>query len=199
MENSGKNKIIGWLNDSIALREKLIQDSDFIYKITEAAKIISRAFQDNKKILFCGNGGSAADAQHIATEFIVRYKAQNERRALPAMALTTDTSVLTACGNDFSFDEIFSRQVEALGNQGDVLYAISTSGNSANVIRAVERAHERNLIVIMLLGGDGGKLKKLPGLSLVVPSKITSRIQEVQITIGHFLCELVEEHLFGFK
>lgn len=194
-----QRRIRQWFQDAIDLRQKILAGSDDLLRGTEnAALLISDCFRKGKKLLICGNGGSAADSQHLAAEFIVRYKAKNERRALSAMALTTDTSLLTACANDFSFDDIFSRQVEGLGARGDVLIAISTSGNSENIIRAVKAAVEKGMEVIKLLGGTGGSLKESPGLSIVVPAAETSRIQEIHITIGHMICELVESELFGF-
>jgi len=164
--------------------------------IAEAAQLIGDAFQRDHKLLLCGNGGSAADAQHIATEFVIRYTATRERRALPAIALTTDTSILTAGGNDYGFDTIFARQVEALAQPGDMLIAISTSGNSENVIRAVETARKKGLKIVTLLGGTGGTMKDRGDINIVVPADETSRIQEGHITVCHILCELVEQILF---
>lgn len=148
------------------------------------------ALRSGKKILFCGNGGSAADAQHLAAELVGRY--EKNRKALPAIALTTDTSVLTAVGNDFGFDEVYARQVEALGNMGDVIIAISTSGNSNNVVRAVEAARAKGMHTIAFTGASGGKLKEICDLIYAVPSDITARIQEMHILGGHIICELVE-------
>lgn len=145
------------------------------------------------KILFCGNGGSAADAQHLATELTIRYK--TNRLPIAGIALTTDTSALTACGNDLGFDEIFSRQLHALGRPGDVLIGISTSGNSRNVILAVEKATELQIRTIAFVGGAGGKLADLSEISLKVPSRTTARIQEMHIFLGHLLCELLEQRL----
>jgi D-sedoheptulose 7-phosphate isomerase len=140
-----------------------------------------------------GNGGSAADCQHLAAEFVGRFKL--ERKGYPAIALTTDTSILTAVGNDYSFDSIFSRQIEALGKEGDLVVGISTSGNSKNIIRGVEKAKELGLYTVGLLGKDGGALKDLVDLPLVVPIDNTARIQECHILIGHIVCEIVEERL----
>jgi D-sedoheptulose 7-phosphate isomerase len=161
--------------------------------LVAAADAVARAFSEGKKVLLCGNGGSAADAQHIACELVGRFF--RERRAVPAIALTTDTSILTAVANDYSFDDVFARQVEAFGQPGDVLIAITTSGNSKNVIRAAEAARERGLIVIGLSGRTGGKLKELSDPCLCVPSDSTPRIQEMHILLGHILCEIVEEGL----
>ena len=161
--------------------------------IAEAAHICSDALRSGKRIYLCGNGGSAADAQHIAAELIGRFV--GERRSLPAIALTTDTSALTAIGNDYGYEEVFSRQVEGLAEEGDVLIAISTSGNSKNILKAVEAAQERDARVIGLSGKSGGDLHTAADLSLVVPSDVTARIQEMHIVIGHLLCALIECHL----
>lgn len=161
--------------------------------IAEAGQICAGALQSGKRIYLCGNGGSAADAQHIAAELIGRFV--GERRSLPAIALTTDTSALTAIGNDYGYDQVFSRQVEGLLEEGDVLIAISTSGNSANILKAVEVARERSARVIGLSGKTGGELHTAVDLSLVVPSDITARIQEMHIVIGHLLCALIERQL----
>jgi D-sedoheptulose 7-phosphate isomerase len=156
---------------------------------------IWESMQQGGKLLICGNGGSAADAQHLATECMVRLEA--ERTPLPAIALTTDTSLLTAAGNDYGFETIFARQVAGLGRPGDVLMAISTSGNSPNVVRAVEEAHRRGLHTLGLLGRDGGRLKDMVHIALVVPSSNTQRIQEVHITIGHILCGTLERRILS--
>jgi len=165
--------------------------------IVNAADIIIDAVGSGKKMLLCGNGGSAADAQHIATEFMIRLSHDLDRPAIPAVALTTDPSNLTAGGNDIGFENTFARNVEGLGNVGDVLIAISTSGNSANVIKAVDKAHEKGMKAVGFLGGNGGKLKDLVDIPIVIPSANTQRIQEGHITIGHIICELVERGLYG--
>ena len=165
--------------------------------ILKAANILSEVYRNGNKLLLCGNGGSAADCQHIATELMIRLNHHIQRPALPAIALTTDTSNLTAGGNDIGFENVFARNVEGLGNKGDVLIAISTSGNSGNVIKAVEMAHKKGMKVIGLLGGDGGKLKPIVDLSVVIPSSNVQRIQEGHITVAHIICELVEEELYG--
>lgn len=174
-----------------ASKERLISD------IGKAAEIIIAALAQGKKILLCGNGGSAADAQHIAAEFVGRF--QKERDALPAIALTADTSVITAIANDYGYERIFARQIQALGKQGDVFVAISTSGNSANVVLGAEAAREKGLRVVAFLGNDGGKLKDLADVALVVPAQETPRIQEVHILIGHIVCRLVEENYARIK
>lgn len=162
-------------------------------EIVSAGKLCANALAQGQSIYLCGNGGSAADAQHIAAELIGRFV--SDRRSLPAIALTTDTSVLTAIGNDYGYDEVFSRQVEGLCRKGDVLIAISTSGNSTNVQRAVDAAHVVGSSVIGLLGKSGGVLKKRCDVPLIVPSDVTARIQEMHIVIGHLICALVEKHL----
>ena len=167
--------------------------------ILKAVELLVNCFKNGNKLLLCGNGGSAADCQHIATELMIRLSHNFQRPALPAIALTTDTSNLTAGGNDIGFENVFARNVEGLGNKGDVLLAISTSGNSPNVIKAVEMAHKKGLKVISFLGGNGGKLKPLVDLPIVIPSHNTQRIQEGHITVAHIICELVEEELYGSK
>lgn len=165
--------------------------------ILKAVNTISEAFRNGNKLLLCGNGGSAADCQHIATELMIRLSHHIQRPALPAIALTTDTSNLTAGGNDFGFENIFTRSIQGLGNEGDVLLVISTSGNSGNVIKAAETARSKGMKVIGFLGGDGGKLKSLVDLPIVIPSSNVQRIQEGHITVAHIICELVEEELYG--
>ncbi|MDD1610425.1 MAG: D-sedoheptulose 7-phosphate isomerase [Methylococcaceae bacterium] len=161
--------------------------------IEAAAELLINTLQQGGKILLCGNGGSAADCQHIAAEFVVRY--EKKRRALAAIALTTDSSILTAHANDFDFDTVFSRQVEALGNDKDLLCAISTSGNSGNVLKAVTAARDKGMSVIALTGGTGGDLLEHATLAVIVPSTVTARIQEAHILIGHYWCGVVEERL----
>lgn len=163
--------------------------------IVEASRLISGTYRNNGQVLLIGNGGSAADAQHIAAEFIGRFK--KDRRPLPAMALTTNTSVITALGNDFGYDSVFTRGVEAFGKPGDILIAITTSGNSPNVIAAIAAAKKNGLKVIGFTGRDGGKIKSLADVAIIVPSQDTQRIQEAHITIGHIVCDLVEQSLFG--
>nr|WP_151194654.1 phosphoheptose isomerase [Candidatus Symbiobacter mobilis] len=161
--------------------------------IARAAELLSRCVVDGGKVLACGNGGSAADAQHFAAEFVGRF--EKERPALAAVALTTDTSILTAVGNDYGFDAVFARQVRALGRAGDVLIAISTSGNSPNVLQAIDAAHERDMTIVALTGRDGGKMASVLRASdvhLCVPHGRTARIQEVHLLILHCLCEAVD-------
>ena len=160
-------------------------------EILEATQKIQGRLEAGGKLLLMGNGGSAGDAQHIAAELVGRFK--KERKAMPALALTVDTSSLTALGNDYGFDTIFERQVEALANKNDTVIGISTSGNSKNVIRAVNKANSIGAFTIGLLGNDGGKLKDAVNLPIIIPSNDTARIQEVHITIGHIICEIIEE------
>jgi D-sedoheptulose 7-phosphate isomerase len=164
--------------------------------IAEAAEVIAGGFLSGGKLLLCGNGGSAADCQHMAAEFVSRFSKDLERRALPALALTTDTSFLTAFSNDCGFEGIFERQVEALGSAGDVLIGISTSGNSPNVIRAVETAKKRNIGTIALTGNGGGRLTAMADVVMAVPSADTQYIQEAHLAVEHILCELVESIIF---
>jgi D-sedoheptulose 7-phosphate isomerase len=180
--------------ENINVQKKLLEKTSD--PIIRAAKQIGITIRKGGKILLCGNGGSAADAQHIAAELVVRLTSNNSRPAIAAQALTVDSSILTASANDFGFEYIFSRQIEALGNRDDTLIAISTSGNSNNVIEAVNMAHEKGLYVIGLLGGNGGKLEKLVDLPVIVPSSETARIQEAHTLIGHILCDLAEQDLF---
>jgi len=163
--------------------------------IQSASDTLLAVFQQGGKLLICGNGGSAADSQHIAAEFVVRY--HKNRLALPAIALTTDTSILTAHPNDFDFATLFSRQIEALGQQGDCLLAISTSGNSDNILHAVNTAHAKGMTTIGMTGHDGGQLKKCAEQSIIVPSKVTARIQEVHILIAHWWCQRADEVFTG--
>ncbi len=164
--------------------------------VVHTAELCAGALKQGNRILICGNGGSAADAQHLATELVVRLSGDFDRPALPAMALTVDSSTLTAAANDFGYNQVFARQVEAHGRPGDILLAISTSGNSANVIQAVQTAHKRNLEVVCFLGNNGGKLKDSRHC-FIVPSEDTNRIQEIHITLGHLLVKIVERILYG--
>jgi D-sedoheptulose 7-phosphate isomerase len=189
------------MNHSIrlAVAESLELKRVFFYKneerIAEVAREIRSAFDRGNKVLLFGNGGSAADAQHIAAEWIGRF--QCERQPYPAIALTTDTSILTAIGNDYGFDQVFLRQIQALGRKGDIAIAISTSGNSPNVLAATDAAVEAGLITVGLTGKDGGGLGAKVRYHLNVPHALSARIQEVHIMIGHILCELVESDLKG--
>ena len=189
------------------IREQLIESSEIKKKIElecsdnikSATELLVKSFKAGKKLLLCGNGGSAADCQHIAAEFMIRLSHDLDRPAIAAVALTTDTSNLTAGGNDIGYDNVFARNVEGLGNEGDVLIAISTSGNSGNVVKAVNMAKKKNMQVIGFLGGTGGKLIDLVDQAIVVPSASTQRIQEGHITIAHIICELTERILYDNK
>jgi D-sedoheptulose 7-phosphate isomerase len=165
--------------------------------ISKAADMVIHALNQKKKLLFCGNGGSAADSQHLAAEFVVRMSPDIQRPGIPAIALTTDTSMLTAGANDLGYNQVFARAVEALGNAGDLLIGISTSGKSESVNQALRMARSKGLATIALLGNDGGGAKDLADLAIIVPSQNTQRIQEGHITIGHILCGLVEQEMYG--
>ncbi len=183
------------LNESAETKRLILEQcfDDINKTADELVKVVRRG----NKILFCGNGGSAADSQHLATEFMIRMSHDLTRPAIGAIALTTDTSNLTAGGNDIGFENVFARNVEGIGNTGDALIGISTSGNSQNILRAVQKAKEKNLITICLLGKDGGKLIDECDFSIVIPSNNTQRIQEGHITVGHILCEIVEREIYG--
>ena len=185
-----KNMIISELQAHKTTIEKTIEV--MVPQIEEASRSVIETLKNGNKILLCGNGGSAADAQHIAAELTGRYK--SERRGLPAIALTTDTSALTAIANDYGYNRIFNRQVEALGREGDLFIGISTSGNSANVISAFTSAKDLGCKTIGLSGRDGGAMNDACDINLVVPSDDTPRIQEMHITIGHILCAAVDHH-----
>lgn len=183
-----KDRIKQIFQESIEVKKAALDKN--IDLIVKAAEAMTRTLKQDGKIILFGNGGSAADSQHIAAEFIGRF--QKERRALPAIALTTDTSALTALGNDYTFDIVFSRQLEALGRKGDVAIGFSTSGNSKNVVQAIKTAKSMGIFTITLTGNDGGALAPLSDIAIIVPSKVTARIQESHITISHTICELVE-------
>jgi D-sedoheptulose 7-phosphate isomerase len=176
---------------------KLKMKNECLEPILAAVDLIVDIYKKGNKMLLCGNGGSAADCQHIATEFMIRLNHEIKRPPLCAVALTTDSSNLTAGGNDIGFENVFARSVQGLGNNGDVLVAISTSGNSMNIIKAVNMAHEKRMKVIGLLGGNGGKLEPIVDIPVIVPSYNVQRIQEGHITIAHIICELVELELYG--
>ncbi|MBW2116719.1 MAG: D-sedoheptulose 7-phosphate isomerase [Deltaproteobacteria bacterium] len=180
------------LADSLKVKETFIREN--VEDLILLAERIALAFTGDCKLLICGNGGSAADAQHIAAEFVNRYTF--ERPPLPAMALTTDTSVITSIGNDYSFDDIFSKQVKALGMEGDILLSISTSGNSKNVLSAARDARSQGMYTAGFIGYDGGKLAKMVDMALVVESNATPRIQEAHILAGHIICRLVDYIIF---
>lgn len=175
--------------ESVKAKQKM--DVDVIAKI---ADVIIDCYKNGRKVLICGNGGSAADAQHVAGELVGRFKL--ERHALPCIALTTDSSIITAYANDYSFDDIFERQVEAIGEDGDILIGISTSGNSKNVIKAASKAKAKGMLIVVFTGKTGGRLKDLSDICFMAPSENTPRIQECHITAFHIICNLVEQSLF---
>lgn len=187
--------IVSSLREGAELHSRVAHDCG--ETIVQAASLMIHCLQSDGKLLFFGNGGSAADAQHLAAEFVGRFVL--ERPGLPAIALTTDSSILTSVGNDYGFDQVFARQIEALGSPNDVAVGISTSGNSPNVIEAVNKARQQNVKTIGLAGKDGGALAKCADLAITVSSTNTARIQECHIAIGHILCELVENELLKSK
>ena len=188
-----RDKIVGMLEESSRLKKILARD--YVDEVESMVNLIVSAYKKGKKVILFGNGGSAADAQHIAGELVGRFKL--ERRGLRAIALTTDTSVLTSIANDYGFEDVFSRQIEAQVDEGDVVVGISTSGRSPNVLKAIQAARSRGAKVIGFTGKYGNGLKELADVAIMVPSANTPRIQEAHITIGHIICELVESELFG--
>ncbi len=188
-----KDSVLKAFSDSAAVKQQFARDH--ADRIAQVAALLVTAFRGGHKVLLFGNGGSATDAAHIAAEFVGRYK--RERKPLPAIALATDIAAITCIANDYGFDELFARQVRAHGQKGDIAIGISTSGNSPNVLKGIEAARECGLITIAWSGGTGGKLAGLVDHPFVVPSTVTARIQECHITLGHVLCELVEETLLG--
>ncbi len=183
-----------------SIRTKQMAMDQLASVIVEAARIMARSLQQEGKILTCGNGGSAADAQHFSSELLNRF--EMERPGLPAVALTTDSSTLTSIANDYHYNDIFAKQVRALGQAGDVLLAISTSGNSANVVAAVEAAHERDMHVVALTGRDGGQIAPVMDegdVEIRVPAAVTARIQEVHLLVIHCLCDLIDQYLFNHE
>ena len=187
-----KEAIVQIFQESADLKLRFIRQNAEV--LSQVVKIVVNAFKGGNKVLLFGNGGSAADAQHIAAEFVNRFLI--ERPPLPAIALTTDTSILTSISNDYGYVDSFSKQIKALGKEGDVAVGISTSGSAANVIKALKVAREMGLKTVGLAGMDGGELAKIVDLAVVVDSQVTPRIQEVHITIGHVLCEMVDRMLF---
>ncbi|MBA4198790.1 MAG: phosphoheptose isomerase [Chitinophaga sp.] len=183
------------IQESINVKQSLLNDNIMIEKLETIVEMITKAFLNGNKVLFCGNGGSAADAQHLAAEFSGRF--YKNRKALPAEALHCNTSYLTAVANDYEFNVIYSRLVDGLGIKGDVLIGLSTSGNSTNIIKAFEVAKEKGITTIGLTGASGGKMKDISDFLLNVPSTTTPRIQESHILLGHIICELVEEKVFA--
>ena len=192
MSETALHTILDYAREGAALRESFLTQA--APTINALGLHVAHTIATGKKLLLCGNGGSAADCQHIAAEFMNRF--QLDRPPLPAVALTTDSSIITSIGNDFSFDQIFSKQVQGLGTQGDMLLAISTSGNSPNVLAAVTAAKEKGMFVVGLAGKDGGALAQLCHACLTVPHANTALVQELHITIGHLLCLLADHYLF---
>ena len=189
------NKIKSIIQASIDVKQQVLNNEALLKQVEESVDVIVNAFKNGNKVLFCGNGGSAADAQHLAAEFSGRFYI--DRDALPAEALHCNTSYITAVGNDYSYDVIYSRMIKGIGNKGDVLVGLSTSGNSKNIIKAFEVAKEKGMITIGFTGETGGAMKPLSDHLLNVPSKDTPRIQESHILLGHIICQLVEEKYFS--
>lgn len=183
------------ISASISVKEAILDDPELVAQIEAVAALIVDTYRNDGKVLLAGNGGSAADAQHIAAELVSRFTF--DRPALPALALTTDSSIMTGIGNDYGFDSLFSRQIEASGRPNDVFIAISTSGNSANILRALQAARDTGLVTVGLTGATGGRMAELCDHCLNMPSTDTPRIQECHITIGHILCAATENTLFG--
>ncbi|HMT75304.1 MAG TPA: D-sedoheptulose 7-phosphate isomerase [Chitinophagaceae bacterium] len=190
-------KIKDIIQASIDVKQQVLQNEGLIAEIEKIVAVITDAFKKGKRVYFCGNGGSAADAQHLAAEFSGRF--YTDRKALPAEALHCNTSYLTAVANDYSFDVIYSRLIDGIGDAGDVLIGLSTSGNSANIVKAFETAKSKKIITVGFTGETGGKMKELSDYLVNVPSKDTPRIQESHILIGHIICQLVEENIFTAK
>lgn len=188
-----KESIIKIFEDSAQTKVRFAREN--ADKIAEVVQLIAQTFREGKKVILFGNGGSATDASHIAAEFVNRFLM--ERPPLPAIALNTDVAVLTSISNDYDYVQVFSKQLAALGHEGDVVIAISTSGNSPNVLKAVEMAKKNGIKTVALTGGTGGKLAQVADYAFVVPTKHTPRIQETHITLGHTLCQMVDEELFG--
>lgn len=188
------NKIASIIQSSIDVKQQLLKDELMQQNIAAVVEVITKAFQNGNKVLFCGNGGSAADAQHLAAEFSGRF--YKDRKALPAEALHCNTSYLTAVGNDYGYDLVYARMIDGIGNKGDVLIGLSTSGNSINIIKAFDMALSKNMVTVGFTGATGGNMKDCSTFLLNVPSTDTPRIQESHIMLGHIVCELVEEQLF---
>ena len=184
------------ISSSIKVKKKLIKLEK---KIASAIEIMTETISNGGKIMICGNGGSAADAQHLAAEFIVRLRPKVNRKAIPVLSLAMETSSLTACGNDYSFSDIFSRPFNAFSNKEDLLIVISTSGNSKNILKVLKDSKKKNVRSISLLGSNGGKAKGIADLDIIVPSKVTARIQECHIMLGHFIFEQTENNLLAKK
>lgn len=188
-------KIKQILQASIDTKQKLSEDKELLATIEKIVEVTVTAFKNGKRVYFCGNGGSAADAQHLAAEFSGRF--YTDRKALPAEALHCNTSYITAVSNDYSYDDIYSRLIDGIGIEGDILFGISTSGNSKNIIKAFEVAKQKGMITVGFTGITGGRMKPVSDLLVNIPSSDTPRIQESHITVGHIVCQLVEEKIFS--
>ena len=183
------------IKKSYETKQAIYENEDLLNKIEEVSKLCIELYKGPNKTILAGNGGSAADAQHIAAELVGRYGF--DRPSIPSLALTTDTSNLTAIGNDYGYDKVFSRQLEGMGQSGDIFIGISTSGNSRNIINAFEVAKKKGIKTVALVGRDGGEMAKMADIALIVPSDSTPRIQESHILIGHILCDIIEKETFG--
>jgi len=190
-----KNYIKEQIKESYELKKNIYENDNLLKEIQKLSQLCIEIYKNGNKTILAGNGGSAADAQHIAAELVGRYGF--DRDSLPSLALTTDTSNLTAIGNDYGFDKIYSRQLDGMGQSGDVFIGISTSGNSQNLINAFKIAKKKNIISVALVGKDGGAMAELADIVLIVPSNSTPRIQESHILIGHILCDIIEKELFA--
>jgi len=190
-----KNYIKDQIKKSYETKQVIYENEDLINKIEDVAKKCVALYRTDKKTILAGNGGSAADAQHIAAELVGRYGF--DRPSIPSLALTTDTSNLTAIGNDYGYDQVFSRQLEGMGQEGDIFIGISTSGNSVNIIKAFESAKKKGIMTVALTGRDGGEMAKSADIALVIPSNSTPRIQESHILIGHIICDIIEQEIFA--
>jgi len=190
-----KNYIKQQIQLSFETKQKIYENEELLNKIVDVSKKCVALYKGDKKTILAGNGGSAADAQHIAAELVGRYGF--DRPSLASLSLTTDTSNLTAIGNDYGYEQVFSRQLEGMGQEGDIFIGISTSGNSKNILKAFEVAKRKNILCVALVGKDGGKMAEKADIALVVPSDSTPRIQESHILIGHILCDIIEKEIFG--
>lgn len=190
-----KNYIINQITDSAATKKAILDNDALIDLIVKVAKACVEVYRNGKKTLIAGNGGSAADAQHFAAELVGRYGF--DRPSLPSIALTTDSSNLTAIGNDYGYEYVFSRQLEGLAQEGDLFIGISTSGNSQNVINAFTSAKERGVTTVALVGRDGGKMASMADFAIIIPSNATPRIQESHLLIEHMICDIIEKEMFG--
>jgi D-sedoheptulose 7-phosphate isomerase len=190
-----KEYIKDQIKKSYETKQAIYNNEILLNKIEEVAQKCVALYKTDKKTILAGNGGSAADAQHIAAELVGRYGF--DRPSIPSLALTTDTSNLTAIGNDYGYDQVFSRQLEGMGQKGDIFIGISTSGNSTNIIKAFHSAKEKGIMTVALTGRDGGEMSEIADIAIIVPSNSTPRIQEAHILIGHILCDIIEKEIFG--